>query len=74
MSGSVSKAHSRVANESKKLKKSGGDPSALLEAKRLLAEEKIRAQIERTVAAAPPLSAEQLDRLAVLLRGAVDTR
>ena len=38
---------------------------------RNLAEAKLAAYIERTVAAAPPLTAEQRDRLALSLRPAV---
>ena len=38
------------------------------------AENRLAAHIQRIVGEAPPLSAEQLDRLAVLLLGAVDTR
>lgn len=66
---SVAKARSRVANESKKIKKAGGDPSAecVQDAKRVLAEEKLKAFIERVVAEAPPLSAEARQRLALLL-------
>ena len=33
------------------------------------AAEKLKAQVELLVASAPPLTAEQLDRLSVLLRG-----
>ena len=47
----------------------GKEPMKGTEAKNRLAE-----HIQRVVAQAPPLSAEQLDHLAVLLRGAVDTR
>ncbi len=51
-----------------KHKKVGGEPPAsLLDARRVLAEEKLRQYIERTVASAPPLTASQLDRLRVLL-------
>lgn len=45
------------------------DDPALIEARRDLAEASIQAYIERTVAAAPPLTSEQRDRLALLLRG-----
>lgn len=69
---SINKARSRVANEIKKTKKAGGDLrcAAVQDARRALAEEKIKTCIERTVAAAPPLTNEQRDRLALLLRGA----
>ncbi len=66
----VGLAKARVAVESKKHKKAGGEPPASLQdARRVLAEEKLRQYIERTVASAPPLTAEQRDRLRVLLRG-----
>ncbi len=66
----VGLARARVAVESTKHKKAGGEPPASLQdARRVLAEEKFREYIERTVASAPPLTAEQLDRLRVLLRG-----
>ena len=45
------------------------DPSAIERSARDLAAAKIADYIERTVAAAPPLTAEQRDRLAALLRG-----
>jgi hypothetical protein len=65
------KARSRGAVEVKKHKRDGGPESsaAVRDAQRLLAEEKIKAYVERTVAAAPPLTPEQRDRLALLLRG-----
>lgn len=47
----------------------GGDPERVLETKRDLAAERIAAYVERVVAQAPPLSPEQRDRLALLLRG-----
>ncbi len=66
----VALAKARVAVETKKHKRAGGEPPAsLLEARRVLAEEKLRQYIERTVASAPPLTAEQRDRLRVVLRG-----
>lgn len=67
----VTQARSRVAVEGKKQKREGGStPSPSLEnAQRLLAEEKIKAFVARTVAAAPPLMPDQRDRLALLLRG-----
>ena len=66
---SVSKALSRVANESKKLKK-GGDPAALLEARKALAAEKLEIYIRTVVASAPPLDEVTKARLALLLSGA----
>lgn len=47
-----------------------GDTETITEARRVLAAEKIAAYIAETVAAAPPLTAEQRDRLAGLLRHA----
>lgn len=45
------------------------DPARITEARTELATAKIADYIDKVVADAPPLSAEQLDRLAVLLRG-----
>ena len=70
---SVAKARSLVAVESKKIKKSGGSPAALIAARQALAAEKLERYIEQVVATAPPLSPDQRDRLTVLLRGAVDS-
>ena len=66
---SVAKARSRVAVEVKRSKKVGEDASAdaVQAARAILAEENIKAFIERTVSAAPPLSPEQRARLAQLL-------
>lgn len=69
---SVYSARSGVAIQVRKIKKSGGDPDAapaVQDAKRLLAEAKLRQAIERAIASAPPLTAEQRDRLALLLSG-----
>jgi len=44
------------------------DAVAVVDAQRDLAAANIAAFVERTVAAAPPLTAEQRDRLALLLR------
>lgn len=69
---SVYSARSGVAVQVRKLKKSGGDPLTapeVQEAKRLLAEAKLRQAIERAIASAPPLTTEQRDRLALLLGG-----
>jgi len=68
---SVAKARSRVAVEVKKQKRIGGSSPAdsVQAARRLLAEEKIKAYIERTVAAAPELTVDQRRRLALLLHG-----
>ncbi|MFC5998282.1 hypothetical protein ACFP6A_06025 [Quadrisphaera sp. GCM10027208] len=45
-----------------------GDPQAIAEASRDHAAAKIETFIERTLAAAPPLTDEQRDKLALLLR------
>ncbi len=45
------------------------DAPDLLDARRQLRTERLADYITRTVDAAPPLTAEQRDRLAVLLRG-----
>ena len=68
MGNPVLVARSRVAVESKKIKRGSGSDPKLAEAKRDLAEAKIAAYIERVVAEAPPLSGEQRDRLVSLLR------
>lgn len=69
---SLSQQRSRVGNAAKthKAKPSDQTRSQLDDARRALAEEKIKAFVERTVASAPPLTPDQRDRLAVLLRGA----
>ena len=69
---SVPKARSRVAVEVKKHKRDGRPDSsaAVRDAQRVLAEEKIKAYVERALAAAPALTPEQRDRLSLLLRGA----
>ena len=45
------------------------DDPELLDAKRQMAADSIAIYIKRTAATAPPLTAEQRDRLATLLRG-----
>ncbi len=68
MSGT--RARSRVALEAKAAK-NNPEPSSharLSDARRDLAEAKLAAYIQRVVDRAPPLSPEQRDRLAVLLR------
>ncbi len=68
---SINKARSRVANEVKKAKYAGAGAStaSVQDARRVLAEEKIKEYIQRTVASAPDLTVEQRDRLAQLVRG-----
>jgi hypothetical protein len=68
----VNIARSKLANEVKKSKKVGSAASCepVRDARRVLAEEKIKAYVEKVVAEAPPLTHEQRDRLALLLRGA----
>lgn len=69
---SVTRAKARVAVESKRDKRRGAAaPSqALQEARQALAEENIRAYVQRVVAAAPELSAEARSRLAALFASA----
>ena len=47
-----------------------GDPERLKNARRDLAAAKLEAFIDKTIADAPPLTVEQLNRVAVLLRPA----
>jgi hypothetical protein len=67
---SVNKARSVLAIESKKSKAAGigADAKPVEDARRVLAAAKIEQYIERVVAEAPPLTPEQLDRLALLFR------
>lgn len=51
------------------LTRHNSDPDRLLVARRSLASAKLSAYIQRTVDSAPPLTTEQRDRLALLLRG-----
>lgn len=48
------------------------DDPDLVDARRDLRAERLADQIRKTVDAAPPLSRDQLDRLAVLLRGGMN--
>jgi hypothetical protein len=68
---SVAKARSRVAVEVKRNRKSGGELNgpAVQEARRLLAEEKIKQYVSAVVAQAPRLTEDQLARLSALFRG-----
>ena len=45
------------------------DPARIADSRRNLAAEKLAQYIERVVAEAPPLTSEQKDRLAAILRG-----
>ena len=45
------------------------DDPELIDARRTLAADRLAAYIQQTVDAAPPLSSDQRDRLALLLRG-----
>lgn len=56
-------ARSRIAN----LTKSGGDPAAIQEARRELAELKIADTIQEVLATGPELTMAQRERLAALL-------
>jgi hypothetical protein len=60
---SVAQARSRLGNAARR-----GTPADVLEARRQLAEANIAEAIRRVVDAAPPLTPEQRDRLALLLR------
>lgn len=60
----VARARARVAVASRKR-----DEGAQLEARQDLAAAKIEDYIRRTVDAAPPLTSDQRNRLALLLRG-----
>lgn len=64
----MSLTHSRARVASLSRSRSSDDPE-LLNAKRELHEQRLAAHIERTLALAPPLTAEQKARLAVLLSG-----
>lgn len=46
-----------------------GDPTKIEDARRELAAANLEAYIQRIVSHAPPLTPEQVDRVAVLLRG-----
>lgn len=65
--------HSAVAHLGVALRTSrggkGGDPAAVADARRNLAEAQIKRAIERALAAAPPLTDEQRAKLAALLSG-----
>jgi hypothetical protein len=68
---SVSRTRSRLANEVKRAKRTGQPVEsfpAVQAARGELAEAKIAAYITAVVSAAPPLSAQQRDRLATLLK------
>lgn len=65
MPKNVIQARSALGNATR-----SGDSDKISDARRDLAAAKLEAFIEKTIAEAPPLSAEQLDRLAVLLRPA----
>lgn len=65
---SVTHARSQLALEVQKARRQGGDQESptVQQARMRLAEEKIREFVGRAVAQAPPLSPDQLDRLASL--------
>ena len=70
----VTKARSRLALEIKHSKQAAAangasEPQAVQDARRALAEEKIRQYVEQVVAHAPPLNPAQRDRLSALLHG-----
>lgn len=68
-SRAVARAHSRVANATKKAKKNPAARVEVDQARRELAEAKLAAYIAQVVEAAPPLSAEAAARLTMLLHG-----
>ncbi len=72
---SVKRAKAHVAVESKRDKRRGAAaPSqSLQEARRALAEENIKAYVEKVVAGAPELSTEARSRLAAIFRSAPTT-
>ena len=61
----VLSARSRLANASHR----GGDPAAVIEARRDLTAAKLERHVREVVATAPPLTDEQRNRLAALLTG-----
>ena len=63
MSSEVLKARSAVGVATRR-----GDREAIITSRQQLAVAKLEAYVSRVVAEAPPLSPEQLDRLAVLFR------
>ena len=68
---SVPRSKSALGNAVKRAKADGLEPTLdprVTDARRELAEAKIHAYIAETVAAAPPLTAEQRQRLTALLR------
>jgi hypothetical protein len=67
----VSWTHERARIASLSRSRTPDDPE-LVDARRNLRAERLADYIRRTVDSAPPLSAEQRDRLALLLRGGSD--
>lgn len=68
MSVPISVAHSRLANEVKKSKRTP-DPEAVAAARKVLAEAKIAAYITRVVESAPPLDEAAKARLSLIVNG-----
>lgn len=66
----MSWTHERARVASLSRSRTPGDPD-LVDARRNLKVERLAVYIARVVDAAPPLTAEQRDRLALLLRGDV---
>lgn len=66
----MSWTHERARIASLSRSRSADDPE-LIEARRNLRAERLADYIKNTVDAAPPLSPEQRDRLALLIRGGV---
>ena len=74
---SVSSSRSALGNAVKRAKANGDDPGTeieVVEARRRLAEDKIREFIEKTVAGAPPLSPEQRHRLRTLFNSGAPSK
>ncbi|MGV0718536.1 hypothetical protein ABQE93_24330 [Mycolicibacterium sp. XJ662] len=66
----VARHRAAVAGRTRAVRNGECPPQTLADAKRDLAEAKIAAYIEKALVAAPPLSDEQLSRLAELLKPA----
>ena len=62
---SPTQARSRLATDARR----NAPPEVIAERRRQLAEANIAAAVERALLSAPPLTEEQCDRLAALLRG-----
>jgi hypothetical protein len=70
MTATNAATRSRISDYANAVKRHGRESTEASEARRLLAEQQIADAIERVVAKAPPLSVDQQQRLAQLLRPA----